>query len=60
MSELLNKIRFNKIKMKNAIESSYSTATDLADWLVKNINLTFRDAYNLTGQIVSYAVKKKS
>ena len=58
MSELLNKIRFNKIKMKNAIESSYSTATDLADWLVKNINLTFRDAYNLTGQIVSYAVKK--
>ena len=57
ITELLDKIKFNQNEMKKAVESSYSTATDLADWLVKNINFTFRKAYNLTGQIVSYAIK---
>ena len=57
ITELLDKIKFNQKEMKKAVESSYSTATDLADWLVKNINFTFRKAYNLTGQIVSYAIK---
>jgi len=58
MTELLDKMKFNQKEMKKAIESSYATATDLADWLVKNVNFSFRKAYNLTGQIVSYAIKK--
>jgi len=45
--------------MKKAIDSSHATATDLADWLVKNISYTFREAYQLTGKIVSYADDNK-
>ena len=45
--------------MKKAIESSHATATDLADWFVKNCAYTFREAYQITGKIVLYADKKK-
>ena len=58
MTELMNKTKFNKKEMKKAIDSSYATATDLADWLVKNCSYTFREAYKITGKIVSYANKK--
>jgi len=59
MTELINKTKFNKKEMKKAIESSHATATDLADWLVKNRSYTFREAYQITGKIVSYADDKK-
>ena len=59
ITELINKIKFNKNEMRKAIESSHATATDLADWLVKNLSYSFRDAYKLTGEIVSYADKNK-
>ena len=58
MTEILNNVQFNKKVMHNSIYNSYSTATDLADWLVKNLDFTFRDAYNLTGKIVNYASKR--
>jgi len=58
MTELINKTTFNKTQMKNAIENSYATATDLADWLVKNLDYTFREAYQITGKIVRYAYNK--
>jgi argininosuccinate lyase len=35
--------------------SGYSTATDLADWLVRVLNMPFRDAHHVTGQLVSRA-----
>ncbi len=56
--EILDNAKFNKEVMRNAINNSYATATDIADWLVQNLDYTFRDAYNLTGKIVSYASKK--
>ena len=59
MTELVNKTKFNKNEMKIAIDKSHATATDLADWLVKNCSYTFRDAYKLTGKIVSFADDKK-
>jgi argininosuccinate lyase len=59
MTELVNKTKFNTHKMKKAIDSSHATATDLADWLVKNLSYTFRESYQLTGKIVSYADSKK-
>ena len=59
MTELINKTKFNKKEMKKAIESSHATATDLADWLVKNRSYTFREAYQITGKIVSYVDEKK-
>jgi argininosuccinate lyase len=44
--------------MKKAAGSGYSTATDLADWLVRVLGLPFRDAHHVTGRIVGLAVEK--
>ena len=59
MSELMNKLTFNTKNMKKAIDSSNATATDLADWLVKNLRYPFRQAYQITGKIVAFANKKQ-
>jgi argininosuccinate lyase len=45
-------------KMKAAAGSGYSTATDLADWLVREAGLPFRDAHHVTGNAVAMAEKK--
>ncbi len=37
----------------------YITATDLADYLVKNHEISFRKAYQITASVVNYAEKKK-
>ncbi|MDP2356482.1 MAG: argininosuccinate lyase [Beijerinckiaceae bacterium] len=41
--------------MKAAAGSGYSTATDLADWLVRKLGLPFRQAHHVTGSIVKIA-----
>ncbi len=58
INEILSKSTFNKTRMKELIENSNATATDLANWLVQNLRYSFRDAYNVTGKIVSYCSKK--
>ena len=40
-------------------ESGFITATDLADYLVKNHSMSFRKAYQKTAEIVNYAEKKR-
>ena len=45
-------------KMKAAAGSGYSTATDLADWLVREAGLPFRDAHHATGRAVAMAEAK--
>ena len=42
-------------RMKAAAGSGYSTATDLADWLVRALGLPFRQAHHVTGRIVALA-----
>ncbi|MGZ3304865.1 MAG: argininosuccinate lyase [Asticcacaulis sp.] len=42
-------------RMKAAAGSGFSTATDLADWLVRNLNIPFRDAHHITGAAVRLA-----
>ena len=37
----------------------YTTATDFADYLVQNKNLSFREAYKISAKLVNYAEKKK-
>ncbi len=44
-------------KMKAAAGSGYSTATDLADWLVRALGLPFRQAHHVTGGIVALAAE---
>ncbi len=54
---MLPAIKFNRESMYAAAVSGYSTATDLADYLVKK-NIPFRDAHEVVGQVVSYAADK--
>jgi len=42
-------------RMRQAAGAGYSTATDLADWLVRTHNMPFRDAHHVTGRIVAKA-----
>ncbi len=44
--------------MKAAAGRGFSTATDLADWLVRTLGLPFRDSHHITGRIVSAAETK--
>ena len=57
--EILKNITPNKKKMLELASSGYITATDLADYLVKNHSMSFRKAYEKTADIVNYAEKKK-
>jgi len=45
--------------MLDLANKGYITATDLADYLVKNYSMSFRNAYEKTALIVNYAEKKK-
>jgi argininosuccinate lyase len=45
----------NEPAMRKAAGAAYSTATDLADWLVRTLNLPFREAHEMTGRIVAAA-----
>ena len=58
MNEILSKSTFNKTRMKELIDNSNATATDLANWLVQKLRYSFRDAYVVTGKIVSYCSKQ--
>jgi argininosuccinate lyase len=42
-------------RMRVAAGQGYSTATDLADWLVRSLKMPFRDAHHVTGRIVAKA-----
>jgi len=44
--------------MRRALEPGFPTATDLADWLVRVLDLPFREAHHVTGRIVSLAESK--
>ena len=59
LEEVLKNISPNKKQMLKLANSGYITATDLADYLVKNYSITFRKAYQKTAKIVNFAEKKK-
>ncbi len=48
----------NVERMAAAAGAGYSTATDLADWLVRTLDLPFREAHHVTGQAVKRAEAK--
>ena len=55
--EILKGLIINKQEMLNAASKGYTTATDLADGMVKNLNITFRESYKITSKIVNLAEK---
>ena len=44
--------------LKRAAGSGYATATDLADWLVRELNMPFRQAHHVTGRVVAAAAER--
>jgi argininosuccinate lyase len=59
LDEVLKNLKPNKQQMLKLAENGYITATDLADYLVKNHTMSFREAYKTTSAIVNTAEKKK-
>ena len=59
LDEILKNFTPNKKQMIELANSGYLTATDLADYLVKNHSMPFRKAYKVTANIVNFAEKKK-
>jgi len=57
--EILKNCNPNKKKMFELANNGYITATDLADYLVKNHSMSFRKAYQKTAAVVNLAEKKK-
>jgi argininosuccinate lyase len=55
MAGMVRDMTADKARMKAAAGDGYSTATDLADWLVRELGLPFRDAHHVTGRIVAAA-----
>ena len=59
LDEILKNIHPNKKKMLELAKTGFITATDFADYLVKNHSLSFRKAYQKTAEIVNFAEKNK-
>lgn len=53
---MISGLEFNRDTMRNAAAQGYSTATDLADYLVRN-GVTFRDAHDVVGRTVAFAIE---
>ncbi|PWE55022.1 argininosuccinate lyase [Metarhizobium album] len=58
MTGMVRDMTIRTDRMKAAAGSGYSTATDLADWLVREAGLPFRDAHHVTGRAVALAESK--
>ena len=56
--EMIKSSKINKETMFEHTKKGFITATDLADWMVKKIGLTFRESHKKTGKIVMLAEKK--
>jgi argininosuccinate lyase len=55
MAGMMQSVTFNRDAMRQAATFGYSTATDLADWLVRVLNMPFREAHHVTGAVVKAA-----
>jgi len=58
-NELIKSLKPNKARMLSLSNEGYTTATDFADYLVQNNNLSFREAYKISAKLVNYAEKNK-
>ncbi|WP_011582351.1 MULTISPECIES: argininosuccinate lyase [Chelativorans] len=59
MTGMIGDMEVNAAAMKKAAGSGFSTATDLADWLVREAGLPFREAHHVTGRAVALAEERK-
>jgi hypothetical protein len=55
MTGMVGDMTANRAVLAQAAATGFSTATDLADWLVRTLNLPFREAHHITGALVAMA-----
>jgi argininosuccinate lyase len=55
MAGMIESSTFNAERMRSAAEAGHATATDLADWLVREAGIPFREAHHITGRAVRLA-----
>jgi argininosuccinate lyase len=55
MAGMMETLTFDRVALRKAATFGYSTATDLADWLVLHLNMPFREAHHVTGRVVKAA-----
>jgi argininosuccinate lyase len=58
MTGMIGDLVVERENMRAAAAAGFSTATDLADWLVREANVPFREAHHITGRAVALAEKK--
>jgi len=58
MTGMVGDMTANTESLEAAASSGFSTATDLADWCVRELNMPFRDAHHVTGTLVGMAEAK--
>jgi argininosuccinate lyase len=58
MEGMVRDMTANRDNLERAAASGFSTATDLADWLVREAGLPFREAHHVTGALVAMAEAK--
>ena len=58
MTGMVTDLTANRAVLEAAAASGFSTATDLADWLVRALGLPFREAHHVTGTLVALAEAK--
>ncbi|MEO0722632.1 MAG: argininosuccinate lyase [Pseudomonadota bacterium] len=58
MTGMVETMTFHETSMRAAAAHGFSTATDLADWLVRELGLPFRDAHHVTGALVAEAERR--
>ena len=59
LNEILKNFIVDKKRMIDLANHGYITATDLADYMVRELNFPFRKAYQITSKIINYAESKK-
>ncbi len=58
MEGMVRDLSANRPALEQAASAGFSTATDLADWLVRDLGLPFREAHHITGSLVKLAEDK--
>jgi argininosuccinate lyase len=58
MTGMVESLTFRTDRMRALAEAGFATATDLADWLVREVGLPFREAHHVTGRAVKLAEER--
>jgi len=59
MAMMISRLKVNAERMLQDASSGFSTATDVADWLVQEMGFPFREAHHVVGKLVTLAETRK-